>query len=345
MAVGVGAGGIATSQGSSGEEASGNSARPVPGGTIKLAKGDLAQSVTAPGNLHFGCLFTVGGGVKGTLTWLPKPGDLIERGKPLYRVDDKIVVAFFGGIPVYRNLKAGDQGRDVGQLKENLRELGYVAGSGDIFDAGTVAALRRWQRTAGLEVTGELAQSQFVFVAGPSRVAEVKGQLGKPVGGDVLVVSSRSMEVDLEVPINEQALAHVGAPAEVSLPGGKKVKGEVAASSPAGAAPPSDEQGLGGGGQKLAPTLKVRVKLLDADAAKDLVGGTVDVKLFNPPIQGVFSVPVTALLARPGGGHAIEVVEGGKRRLLPVKTTLFSEGRVQIEGDELRTGMDVAVPG
>jgi hypothetical protein len=57
-------------------------------------------------------------------------------------------------------------------------------------------------------------------------------------------------------------------------------------------------------------------------------------------------VPITALLAEPGGGYAVEVVEGGARRRVPVKTDLFDEtaGVVEVDGPGMAEGTTVTVP-
>jgi multidrug efflux pump subunit AcrA (membrane-fusion protein) len=60
----------------------------------------------------------------------------------------------------------------------------------------------------------------------------------------------------------------------------------------------------------------------------------------------VLAAPITALLAQPGGGYAVDVVAGGARRRLPVRTGLFDEaaGLVELTGAGLTAGMTVAVP-
>ncbi|MDQ3690877.1 MAG: efflux RND transporter periplasmic adaptor subunit, partial [Chloroflexota bacterium] len=56
------------------------------------------------------------------------------------------------------------------------------------------------------------------------------------------------------------------------------------------------------------------------------------------------AVPVAALLARPGGGYGGEVVAGGRRRVVPVRTGLFAGGLVEISGRGIREGVKVALP-
>ena len=68
----------------------------------------------------------------------------------LYRVDEHPVLLLCGTVPAYRDLHAGDKGRDVWQLNRNLRRLGYHAGTGAEFTWKTERALRRLQHRKGL---------------------------------------------------------------------------------------------------------------------------------------------------------------------------------------------------
>jgi multidrug efflux pump subunit AcrA (membrane-fusion protein) len=60
----------------------------------------------------------------------------------------------------------------------------------------------------------------------------------------------------------------------------------------------------------------------------------------------VLAVPISALLAQPGGGYAVQVENGTTTRLLTVTTGLFDEvaGRVEVSGAGLAPGMRVEVP-
>jgi hypothetical protein len=60
--------------------------------------------------------------------------------------------------------------------------------------------------------------------------------------------------------------------------------------------------------------------------------------------EGVLAVPVTALLARAGGGYAVQVA-GPHGRLIPVAVGLFDDasGLVAVTGTGLAAGLPVAV--
>jgi hypothetical protein len=57
----------------------------------------------------------------------------------------------------------------------------------------------------------------------------------------------------------------------------------------------------------------------------------------------VLTVPVTALLARPGGGYQVRLASGG---YLPVQPGLFDDatGTVEVSGPGLSDGLRVQVP-
>jgi hypothetical protein len=56
--------------------------------------------------------------------------------------------------------------------------------------------------------------------------------------------------------------------------------------------------------------------------------------------RGVLAVPVTALLARPGGGYALELA-GSRPRRLAVRIGLAADGYVEVSGAGLSEGLRV----
>ncbi len=83
------------------------------------------------------------GRVSGVITRMPLPGDVINRGQPVYRVDNQPVVLMYGDVAAYRMLDPGVTGPDVRQLEENLTVLGYGGFTlDDTYSATTAAAVR-----------------------------------------------------------------------------------------------------------------------------------------------------------------------------------------------------------
>jgi multidrug efflux pump subunit AcrA (membrane-fusion protein) len=71
----------------------------------------------------------------------------------------------------------------------------------------------------------------------------------------------------------------------------------------------------------------------------------VQIGITTASVPGALVVPVTALLARSGGGYAVEVVGPRARRLVAVSLGLFddADGLVQVTGAGLTAGQTVLV--
>jgi hypothetical protein len=66
----------------------------------------------------------------------------------------------------------------------------------------------------------------------------------------------------------------------------------------------------------------------------------VSVNFAQAQAKNVLSVPVTALLAVPGGGYAVQQA-ASRHRLIHVTTGLFAAGFVQISGPGIYQGLQV----
>src|SRR4051812_1625605 len=94
--------------------------------TAAVTRATLTRTQQVSGTLDYGEPITVNGRGTGTVTWLPGLGAVVSRGQPVYRVDDRPVSLFYGGLPLYRTLHAGDTGDDVREVESNLAALGYT---------------------------------------------------------------------------------------------------------------------------------------------------------------------------------------------------------------------------
>jgi hypothetical protein len=201
-----------------------------------------------------------------------------------------------------------------------------------------------------------VALGQVVFAPGPVRVATVSATVGAPLqpGTAVLAATSTRPLVTVALDPALQQLVRRGGRVEVTLPDGATIPGTVASVGRVAAQPNtgtgSQDQGGdgggGGGGSDGQASVSVTVGLADPRAAADLDQAPVQVAITTQAHPGVLAVPVNALLARPGGGYAVEVIHGGDRRLVAVRTGLFDEttGLVEVAGAGLAEGATVQVP-
>ena len=87
--------------------------------------------------------------------------------------------------------------------------------------------------------------------------------------------------------------------------------------------------------------------LTDPKAADGLDQAPVTVEITTGSVSNALVVPVTALLAQPGGRYEVEqVTAGGHHHLVPVTPGIFDDasGLVQVTGTSLAVGDHVVVP-
>ncbi|WP_307801738.1 peptidoglycan-binding protein [Actinomadura violacea] len=313
-------------------------AREVRLGTAVVTRGDLVDTEKVDGKLTYGDEREVWAGTSGVVTWAPEQGATVRRGGTLLEVAGDAVALMYGGVPMYRVLRDGDSGKDVRELEENLRALGYGGMTVDgEFTGATEAAVERWQDDRGLERTGTVAPGQVVFLKGAVKVKEVRAPEGKRAvqGQPVLTVAGTRRVVHIDLDADKQDMARKGERVRVELPGGTTVKGTV---GEVGSVAETT-----GSGQDQKTTVGVEVSLGGKGTGR-LDEAPVTVELESERRRNVLSVPVEALLALREGGFGVEVVDGARRRLVPVRTGAYGGGRVEVAGDGVREGATVGVP-
>jgi peptidoglycan hydrolase-like protein with peptidoglycan-binding domain len=157
------------------------------------------------------------------------------------------------------------------------------------------------------------------------------GDTGPVSGGDspVMTTTSTNLVVTVNVSAGEQSVTHVGARVPVVMPSGSTVHGRVAKIGQAMAS--------GGSGGSMVP---ITIHLDKHENGRDLDQATVSVTFVEKTARHVLSVPVTALVARPGGRYAVEEAEP-PYRLVDVTLGTFATGYVQVSGTGLRPGLTV----
>lgn len=287
-----------------------------------------------------------GGGSSGTLTRTARPGSVVRRGGVIYWADGEPVLLMYGSTPAYRTLEDGiADGADVEQLEGNLAVLGFDPGIVDErFTSSTTSAVEDWQESQGLDETGQVELGRVVFLPSARRVGARKTPVGQALaeGGEVLDTTSTRRVVKVELDVAKQASARRGDSVRVTSPGGATVRGRITrvghvAHAKSGS---GGDRGDGSGEQELV--VDVSISLRSTLGTRGYDQAPVSVALASEQRRNALVVPVEVLLARRGGGYAVELAGSG--RLVPVRTGLFADGLVTVAGRDIHEGTRVRVP-
>jgi len=313
--------------------------------TAVVAREDLSATMPVPATLGYAGSYTVTAQGGGTLTWLPQPGQVIAQGQVLFKTGNgSPVLLLYGSVPDWRAMSAGITGADVAQLNHDLVTLGdagsaAVAAAGwDYFSAETGAGVQLLEEHAGVSApSGDLSLGQVVFEPGAILVAQVSASLGGPAAGPVLQGTSDEHVVTIALDTSQEPEVKAGDQVRVTLPDGSSTPGVV---SQVGTVATTSTSG-----GTSTTTIPVTVTLTDPTTAGRLDQAPVTVYITTATARNVLAVPVTALLARPGG-YDVEVVgPANTRRFVPVTVgPVFddSSGMVQVSGP-LASGQRVVV--
>jgi peptidoglycan hydrolase-like protein with peptidoglycan-binding domain len=326
-----------------------NSSGAVPTSTAPVIRTDIVSREQLSGTLTYSGSYTVVNQAgPGVFTSLPAPGSLLTRGQVIYRVDGRPIPLFYGDAPEWRQLSSGvGDGSDSYELQANLIALGLapsVLRADNTFDRFTSQAVRSWQASLGLPQTGIVRPGDVVYMPGAIRVTTVEpavGMFAQP-GQPVLQATSTQHTVIVQLDVALESLVKVGDAVTISLPDGKTTAaGTLAAIGTVAVAQQAGNQN----GPPQAATVTVTIALTDPSAGGTLDQAPVSVGVAGDTHKGVLAVPITALLAQPGGKYAVEVVTNGARTTVIVTTGLFDDrGLVEVAGADLREGMLVEVP-
>jgi hypothetical protein len=275
-------------------------------------------------------------------TMLPKVGQIVHAGQPLYAINAAPAFLLYGGVPASRAFIPGmPAGPDVAELNRDLR--GYGAPSGDAFTASTTIAIERFQSQHHVSATGQLPLGSLVFEPGPVRVTSVTPTQGSPVqAGPVLGISSTRRVVTIALDASQQTSIKVGDPVLITLPDNSTTPGHVSLVGTVATA--ANDQN---GGGSSSPTIEVDVAPDHAAATGRLDQAPVDVSITTATVRNVLAIPVNALVALAGGGYAVEeVASTGVHQLVGVSVGLFDDaaGTVEVSGSGLAAGQRVVVP-
>lgn len=312
----------------------------LPPGTAAVSRQTIVDTDEVTGSLGYGITFTLAGRIPGVITTMPLAGDVVRRGRSIYRVDNTPIVLMYGEVAAYRALGPGDTGVDVKQLEENLRALGFGGFTVDsTYTSNTAVAVKRWQKALGLPQTGRVEQGRVVYAAGPIRIDAATAGVNQSTGNgeEVLRYTGTARQVVARLEISRQRLARRGVAVQLKMPDGRTVAGRVGrvytvveqADDPG-----SDPQTF----------IEAVIALTDQSATAGLEAATITVVFTAAERRNVLTVPIAALVALADGGYGVEVVDGSTTHYVRVATGLFANARVEITGDGLHVGTKVGMP-
>jgi peptidoglycan hydrolase-like protein with peptidoglycan-binding domain len=317
----------------------------VPVSVATVTRTTVSERQVVPGTLGYRGTFSVVNELPaGVITWLPAPGQVVRRGQPLFALADQPVTLMYGHVPAWRPFWPGmTPGPDVRELQRNLIALGFDPGRQLTADGrygwATQAAVYRWQLAHGMTETGTIPLGEVVFLAGPLRVTAAGTPLGAPAapGAAVLTGTSDAPSVSVSLAVGGPAV-RAGDPVLVTMPDGTTtVPGTVVSVGRVASVPGGAAQGAGG-----AQAAAIPLTITIGAVPPGLDQAPVQVTITQQQHRDVLAVPVTALLAQPGGGYAVRAA-GSAHRLIPVTTGLFDDttGLVEVTGPHLTAGMTV----
>jgi hypothetical protein len=304
------------------------------GPTAAVERRDLVDRDNVSGTLGYADAGSLAAAATGVITHLPAEGSIIERGQSLYDVDDQhAAFLLYGRLPAWRDFAPGmSDGDDVRQLERNLRALGYDPGDVDNHWTWlTTAAVERFQDDRGLDETGRLARGQDVFRRGRTRIGQERAEVGDQAapGHPLADLSSTRRIVTVNLDATRQSIARVGERVTVDMPTGGTASGRISNVGSVATRASQDADA----------TIEVTIRLRGRAAhGTRLDQAPVDVGFAVDRRHDVLAVPVKALVARQGGGYAVETPD---RRFVAVEPGLYADDWVEVSGAGLHEGMRV----
>ena len=184
------------------------------------------------GTLGFAGERRVVNGLVGTLTGLPKPGKVLDRGDRLYELDGRRrPILFYGARPAWRTLEDGvarrrhhpTRGEPEGarlhpQGRRHRRRMGRRDDR----------AVKRWQRATGQTIDGVVELGEVVFLPGAVRVTELPPSwVQRRPGTPILSGTTDERVVTVDLPADRTDIVKVGDAVEIELADGSRTPGTI----------------------------------------------------------------------------------------------------------------------
>jgi multidrug efflux pump subunit AcrA (membrane-fusion protein) len=273
-------------------------------------------------------------------------------------------ILMYGPLPTWRDLsQESSDGLDIHQLETNLVILGFDPKKeitiDQMFDSGTSNAVKRMQKSLGLQPTGEITFGEIIFTPGPVVVESNDNypQLGDTINNATPVISVTAIAqvadkiepdgtitqpktslqtVSTTINVVDQDLIEIGTPVEIELPDDEIITGKVREIGSIAV--------INTANQAQEPYLEVTISLDGTTSYHRWTGAPVTVRATKDVAKNVLSAPTTALLSLLGGGYALEIIGEFENYLVPVEVGVYADNWVEVTGSNLKVGMQVVVP-
>ncbi|MDX1658511.1 MAG: peptidoglycan-binding protein [Nitriliruptorales bacterium] len=260
------------------------------------------------------------------------PGTPADAGNVAFTVDLRPVVIAQGEVPMFRELRVGDEGPDVEQLQSFLAATGHFEGDPDgRFGADTASGVRAWQREVGVDPDGHVRPGDLVFVPElpGSFVVGDDIAVGRQVTGGEVALSAVSAIPRFWIPLapDQRGFITPGMPVVLSL-GAGTVEATVAR-----VVEGSDVDGLE------AELDGIRCGDRCADLVRVGDRSTFQAQVVLTPEETGPAVPVAAI--RSDAGNATFLV-GSEGERLTVDVRASANGLAVVDG--VRVGTEVRLP-
>lgn len=265
-------------------------------------------------------------------------GDEVSQGSALYTVNLEPVVVGQGDVPSFRTIGQDAEGADVAQLQAMLAAQGHYTGAVDgKAKAGTIRAIKAWQKSLGVPQTGTVDAGDVIYVPTlPTRVAlddELIFRGATLVGGEEALRGLPATPV-FEVPVTEAqaALMPAGTRVQIISPEGSEWVGLVKKQNPE----PDT-------GNVIVPLAGEGGAVICGDQCSQVpVSGEAILRSQIVTVETVAGlvVPSAALVTAPDGQIAV-IDEDGER--VPVTVVAAAKGMSVVEG--VGDGTRVRIPG
>jgi peptidoglycan hydrolase-like protein with peptidoglycan-binding domain len=296
--------------------------------TATITSGTVGSTLSLNTSARWSPTSTGINGAAGTVTTVGvEDGAYVSEGQVLYSVDLEPVVAAQGSIPSFRDIGNGSEGEDVVQLQSFLSRLGFYSAKADGKAASkTIAAIRAWQKSIGVEETGVMTHGSILYLPVlPTRVivdSEIVS-VGSSLAGGEKAVQSYGTSPEFFLAVSDAQAAEITAGTRVEISGPNKVW-QARTSS-----------------QETDPDIGVIISLIGQDSESICAPDCADVPIdsdseFSSTAYIVeestgLTAPTSALKSDANGNAVLVDVDGGEHAVTVLAT---ARGIALIEGVE-----------